>query len=56
MEPTPYPLDVSCVLLHGDLLQGTFEAKEGPDVERGGLLKASPLFILGVDLKARQPQ
>lgn len=51
-EPLSYPLDVGCVLLHGNLLQGTFKAKEGPDVERGRLLKASPLFILRVDLKA----
>lgn len=54
MEPRPYPLDIGRVLLHGNLLQGTFKAKEGPDVQRGGLLKASPLFILGVDLKAKQ--
>lgn len=54
MEPLSYLLDIGCVLLHGDLLQGTFKAKEGPDVKGGGLLKASPIFILRVDLKARQ--
>lgn len=32
-ELPSYPLDVGRVLLHGNLLQGTFKAKKGPDVQ-----------------------
>lgn len=53
----PHPLDIGSVLLHGDLLQGALKAKERADIQRGGLFKASPVFILGMDLQnEKRPQ
>lgn len=48
-----YPLDVWSVLLHGNFFHCAFKAKKWLDVKRCRLFKASPLFILRVDLSQK---
>lgn len=44
-------LDAAGVLFHGYLLRGRLKAKEGLDVQAGGLLKARPVPVLWMHLK-----
>lgn len=48
-----YPLDVWSVLFHGNFFHCAFKAKKWLDVERCRLFKASPLFILRVNLSPK---
>lgn len=48
-----YPLDVWSVLLHGNFFHCAFKAKKWLDVKRCRLFKASPLFILRVNLSQK---
>lgn len=52
-ESPSYPLDVWSVLLHGNFFHCAFKTKKWLDVKRRRLFKASPLFILRVNLSAK---